>query len=116
MDFRRIRVEMIGDIAVATLRDRKVIDEGDIQELSAELIALIEVEGHRKLIVDFQAVEYYSDAALGKLILLDKKMKAAKGKLRFCSICPTVYTAFEITRLNRVFDIRENRDQALSGM
>jgi hypothetical protein len=46
------------------------------------------VDGRKKLIVDFCNVEYYSSAALGKLITLDKKMKAAKGKLRLCSIRP----------------------------
>ncbi|MFN7928960.1 MAG: STAS domain-containing protein [Blastocatellia bacterium] len=116
MNSHRIIEEMVGDIAIATLRDRKVIDESVIQELGNELISLIEVEGRRKLIVDFKEVEYYSDAALGKLIVLGKKMKAVNGSLRFCSIRPSLYEVFVITRLNKVFDIRENREQALVGL
>lgn len=107
---------MVGEVAVATLMDRKVIDEGNIQLLGNELFALVEVEGRRKLIVDFSQVEYYSSAALGKLITLDKKMKAAKGQLRFCSIRSEIYEVLVITRLNKVFDIRDTREQALNGM
>lgn len=113
---RRLTVEMVGDVTVATLVDRKVIDEGNIQMLGNELFALVEVEGRRKLVLDFKEVEYYSSAALGKLITLDKKMKAAKGQMRFCSIRSEIYEVFVITRLNKVFDIRDTREQALNGM
>ena len=54
-------------------------------------------------------------AALGKLITMDKKVKAAKGKLRLCCIRPEIYEVFEITRLNKIFDIRGTQEQALEG-
>lgn len=116
MNHRRLDVEQIGDVTVATLVDRKISDETDILLLGNELIALIEDEGRRKLIVDFVRVEYFSDIALNKLILVDKRMKTAKGHLRLCTLNPHLTETFAITRLNKVFDIRATRTEALVGM
>ena len=113
---RRFDLEEIGGVTIARFIDKKVLDETNIQLIGNELFALVEVDGRQKIIVDFCNVEYFSSAAFGKLITLDKKVKAAKGKLRLCSIRPDIYEVFAITKLNKVFDIRENRDTALNGM
>jgi anti-sigma B factor antagonist len=60
-------------------------------------------------------VEYLSSAALGKLITMEKKVKAAKGKLRLCCIRPEIYEVFAITKLNRLFKICEDQERALEG-
>ncbi len=54
-------------------------------------------------------MEYLSSAALGKLITMEKKVKAAKGKLRLCCIRPEIYEVFAITKLNRLFKIARIR-------
>ncbi|MBI1764216.1 MAG: STAS domain-containing protein [Acidobacteria bacterium] len=116
MAIKRLDLEEIGGVTVARFVDKKILDEGNIQIIGNELFALVDTDGRRKIIVDFSNVEYFSSAALGKLITLDKKVKTAKGKLRLCSIRPDIYEVFAITRLNKLFDIRENRDNALEGM
>ncbi len=116
MAIRRLDIEEIGAVTVARFVDKKILDETNIQLIGNELFALVEEQGRRKIIVDFSNVEYFSSPALGKLITLDKKVKAAKGKLRLCSIRPDIYEVFAITRLNKLFDIKDNREQALEGM
>ena len=46
---------------------------------------------------------------------MDKKAKAAKSKLRLCCIKPEIYEVFEITRLNKIFDIKATQEDALQG-
>lgn len=116
MAMRRLDIEEIGGVTVARFVDKKILDEGNIQLIGNELFALVEEQGRRKIIVDFSNVEYFSSAAFGKLITLDKKVKAAKGKLRLCSIRPDIYEVFAITRLNKLFDIKDNLERALEGM
>ena len=53
---------------------------------------------------------------IGKLITMDKKVKAAKGKLRLCAIRPDIYEVFAITKLNRLFDMKDNLEAALEGL
>ncbi len=52
---------------------------------------------------------------MGKLITMDKKVKAAKGKLRLCSIRPDIYEVFAITKLNKLFVIDEDQEKSLAS-
>jgi anti-sigma B factor antagonist len=112
---RKLDVEKVGDVTIARFVDRKILDENNIQLIGAELFALVEEDGAKRIILDFSTVDYLSSAALGKLITMDKKVKAANGKLRLCSIKPDIYEVFTITRLNKIFDIRESEEASLQG-
>lgn len=113
---RRIDVEQVGDVTVARFTDKKILDENNIQVIGNQLFGLVEEEGRKKIVLDFSNVEYLSSAALGKLITMDKKTKAAGGKLRLCAIRPDIYEVFAITKLNKLFDIRDDQEQALAGL
>lgn len=112
---RRLDIEDVGGVTIAKFVDKKILDEANIQAIGNNLFALIEEDGCRKIILDFSLVEYLSSAALGKLITMDKKAKAAKSKLRLCCIRPEIYEVFEITRLNKIFDIKATQEEALEG-
>jgi len=112
---RRLDIEQIGDVTVAKFVDKKILDENNIQVIGNQLFGLVEEDGRKKIVLDFSNVEYLSSAALGKLITMDKKVKSAGGKLRLCTIRPDIYEVFAITRLNKLFDIRDDQQAALSG-
>ncbi|MAT16300.1 MAG: anti-anti-sigma factor [Planctomyces sp.] len=112
---RRIDIDEFGDITIAKFIDNKILDETNIQIIGNQLFALVEQDGRKKIIVDFSNVEYLSSAALGKLITLEKKVKAARGKLRLCSIRPEIYEVFVITKLNQLFTICDDADEALQS-
>lgn len=112
---RRLDIEDVGDVTVARFIDKKILDETNIQIIGNQLFGLVDEDGRKKIVLDFSNVEYLSSAALGKLITMEKKVKASGGKLRLCNIRPEIYEVFEITRLNRVFDIRDNQEAALAS-
>lgn len=113
---RRLDIEEVDGVTIATFVDKKILDEGNIQIIGNQLFSLVEDEGRDKIVLDFANVEYLSSAALGKLITMDKKVKSAKGKLRLCSVRPDIYEVFAITKLNKLFDMRDTREQALEGL
>jgi anti-anti-sigma factor len=112
---RRIEVNDVGDISVVHFRDQKIIEDLGIQELGQDLFSLIEVENRMKVVLNFSAVDFLSSAALGKLITLDKKVKAAEGELRLCNIRSEIYEVFAITRLDRLFKIKDDEADALAS-
>jgi anti-sigma B factor antagonist len=112
---RRLDIEEIGDVTIAKFIDKKILDETNIQIIGNQLFGLIDEDSRPKIILDFSNVEYLSSAALGKLIVLDRKVKAAKAKLRLCCVRPEIYEVFEITHLNKVFQMFDNQDKALEG-
>ncbi len=112
---RRVEVSEIGDVTVVQFVDRKIIDAVSIQELGDELFVLVEQENRKSLLLNFETVEFLSSAALNKLVVLDTKVKAHSGKLRLCCLRPEITEVFQITNLNRVFDIRDDESTALAS-
>jgi anti-sigma B factor antagonist len=112
---RRIDVSKTGDVSVVKFLDRKILDEAAIQELGSELFGLVEIDNRKAILLDFDGVEFLSSAALGKLITFDRKLKTAKGRLKMCGISPGILEVFQVTKLNKVFDIRTDLAEALAA-
>lgn len=112
--YRRVEVHEVGDVTVVHFRDHKIIEDMGIQELGLELFQLVEAEGRKKIVLNFALVDFLSSAALGKLISLDKKVKTHGGKLRLCNIRREIYEVFAITKLNRLFDMKNDEEDALA--
>jgi len=113
--YRRLDVNEVGEVAVVRFRDQKILDDLNIQELGQELFGLVEAENRSKLLLNFSGVDFLSSSALGKLITLDKKVKAVGGMLKLCRIRPEIYEVFAITKLNRLFDIKDEEADALAA-
>lgn len=112
---QRLSVQMVADVSIVNFVDRKILDEANIQELGRELFHLVEEEQRKKLLLNFSNVEFLSSAALGKLITLDKKVKKVGGQLKLSNIRPEIYEVFAITRLNKLFDIKDDEADALAA-
>ena len=113
--YRRLEVNEVGDVTVVRFRDPKIIEDINIQELSQELFRLVEVERRAKLLLNFSSVDFLSSAAFGKLITLEKKVKENGGTLKLSNIRPEIFEVFAITKLNRLFDIRDDEADALAA-
>jgi anti-sigma B factor antagonist len=112
---RRIDVSKVGDVTVVKFLDKKILDEAGILELGAELFSLVEQDNRKSVLLNFTGVEFLSSAALGKLITLDRKVKTHKGRLKMSNIRPEILEVFQITKLNKVFDIRKEEAEAIAA-
>lgn len=111
---RHLSTETIDGVTVVSFIDTKIVTEDNILEVGDQLYQLVDVEGKRQLLLNFGNVQYLSSAALGKLINLKKKVGAVKGKLKLCCIHPDLLEVFRITRLDQVFEIYPEEQQALN--
>src|SRR5512145_2037365 len=113
-EYRRLDVKEVGDVTVIRFRDHKIVEDLNIQELAQEMFQLVEKDRHENILLNFSGVDFLSSAALGKLITMDKKVKAAGGMLKLSNIKPEIYEVFAITKLNRLFDIKDEEADALA--
>jgi len=113
--YRRIEVSKVGDVSIVKFLDKKILDEAGILEVGSELFGLVELENRKSLLLNFSGVEFLSSAALGKLITLDRKVKSHKGRMKMSNIRPEILDVFQITKLNKVFDIRKDEAEAISA-
>jgi len=107
---RRLEVEDIGDVTVVKFLDRRILDQDNVAAIGKQLFGLVEDLGRRKLLLNLANVEYLSSAALGKLIRLNKKLRAAGGRLVVCNIRAEVYDVLETTKMHHVFDMQRQDD------
>lgn len=111
---QHIQVDELGDVVIVQFAEKKIIDELIIQEIASELIGLVE-QGRKKIILNFSNVEFLSSAALGKLILMDKKAKETGGEVKLCEINSDIYPVFQITKLDVRFDIKGRLSEAVAA-
>ena len=103
---RHLEIELIGDVTVVSFTDKKLMDDQTIRLVGDQLCSLVDEQGRRKILLNFGNVEYLSSAALGRFIILHKKVIAAGGRLVLNNIDPQIYEVFAVTKLNKLFDIR----------
>jgi len=106
-----------GDIIIVYLRKfLPILDGESIQILGEQLFDLVDNQGNRKLLLDFEKVVFVSSAALGKLITLNKKLQQAGGKLVMCKIGKEILEVLEVTKLDKLFHIYADQQGALGAL
>ncbi len=115
MSNKRLQVSEVGDVTVVRFVDRQILDEAEIQELGHELFRLVEEDHRSRLLLNLSSVEFMSSAALGKLVALNKKVKAQAGQLRLSNLQMETYETFAITGLIKLFTIKEDEAEALAS-
>ena len=110
-----IMTQSNGEVLVVYFEDAQILDESKIQQISEELMALVDKVPHGKLLLNFSKVKFMSSSVLGRLVHLNKKCKKDQVDLKMCNIAPDIMEVFKITRLIRVFDIHEDENAALEA-
>ncbi|MCR5162774.1 MAG: STAS domain-containing protein [Thermoguttaceae bacterium] len=113
-DLRHITVKNVEDCCIATLLDNRIVDDMNIYELGQELFALVEQSGYKKIVLNFSSVGFLSSAALGKLIMLYKKVAVRNGSLKLCCIAPDIRELFTMMNLDRIFTICATEGEAIA--
>lgn len=111
----RLRVRRKDHVTQIEFVDRNILDEANIQLIGDEISSLIDQDASPRLLISFANVDHLSSAALGTLITINNKIKGKGGQLRLANIDPQIYEVFVITRLNKLFQIHENTDEAMKS-
>jgi anti-anti-sigma factor len=100
-----IIVEVV-DLEKATLLDANEFKEILTQDIEA---------GWRKIIIDLSECEFIDSTFLGTMVISLKRIAELGGKLRLVGVQPKVESMFKLTKMNRVFEIFETREDALDS-
>jgi anti-sigma B factor antagonist len=111
--YRRITTSDRSGVIVVRFTESKITDAGRIEELGRELTNLIVTERPGKILLNFDKVDYLSSEALRVFLLLNKKVQTQGSLLKLCSVAPEIWKVFEITGLNKVFDVYATEVDAL---
>jgi anti-sigma B factor antagonist len=110
---RRFKIKTVEDVTLAFFVARRLVDEEDIEATFGQLQRLADGSEAGKVVLNFRKVEFLSSAVLGRLIKLHKELQSTGGRLILCRIAPAILEVFRITKLDKVFNIKEDTGAAL---
>ena len=110
-----LRITQDDGITLIEFIDRNILDEANIQQIGDEIGKLVDEASQPKMLISFENVDHLSSAALGTLITINNKIRNKDGQLRLANIDPRIYEVFVITKLNRLFQIHDNAEQAIAS-
>ncbi len=68
-----------------------------------------------KVLINLQKVEYIDSSGLATLVEILKNVKNSDGKLKLSNLSNKVRSLFEITKLEKLFDIMDTEEEALKA-
>ena len=104
--------EIQDDIKIFRLKGR--LDSNTSQELESELLRAIS-DGSKKIIVDFENLDYISSAGLRLVIKVNRALLRVDGRLILCSMHKYIREIFKTTGINNFVLILDTMDQALKA-
>jgi anti-sigma B factor antagonist len=107
-----LNLEKVNGYSVLTILDER-IDAHNSGELKEYLLQMIE-DGENQ-IIQLRYVRFIDSSGLGALLSGNKHILTKSGRLILVNIQKQVLSMFELTRLNRVFEIYASLDEAFNN-
>lgn len=85
------------------------VNAGNVIELQQQLTNAVNAEECSALLVDMKQVDFLDSAGLMALVTTFRLAHSLNRRFSFCSIPPSVRMLFELTQLDKVFEIFDNR-------
>lgn len=98
-----LNTKKINDFNILTIEDER-IDAHNSAELKEYILQMID-KGEIRIIVQLSKVRFIDSSGLGALLSGHKNVVAKSGRFALTNIQQQVLSMFELTRLNRVFEI-----------
>src|SRR5436190_23566161 len=107
-------VQPFNKYSVVEFRTPSLMDPIILEEIGKELYRLVDEEDRRRVVLDFERVEYLSSQMIGIILTLQKKLAALKNsRFVLCSIGPKLAELLKITRLDKILTIKPSQKEAL---
>ncbi|MGH2412182.1 MAG: STAS domain-containing protein [Microcystaceae cyanobacterium] len=96
--------------SIKVIQPSGILDGTQASQFRQEISDLVQ-KNAKIIVIDFKDVTFMDSSGLGALVLSLKIVRAAGAKLVLCSINDQIKMLFELTSMDRVFDIFSNREE-----
>ena len=69
-----------------------------------------------KIVIEMTKVTYVDSSGLATLVGILKNMRSYGGKMRLAGMSPKIKSLFEITKLDKLFEIMASEEEAITGL
>ena len=103
-------VEQTGKVSVITVPG-EVLDASNAKEFKQDVMKLF--EEHTHVVFDMSQVRFVDSSGLGAILSCLRQLNSAGGDLKLCGLTRPVRALFELVRMHRIFEIFNDRDEAV---
>jgi anti-anti-sigma factor len=82
------------------------LGEYTAEAIGAELLSIADELPCNVVHLDLSKVRFMTSTALGSIVALHKKLRAAGGELVITNVTEPVYELFDVSRLDQILDVR----------
>lgn len=107
--YRTLIARKEGEAIALLLTTPRILDDATVKETIDELCNAADRAEHRNLILDFSKIQSLSSLMLGKLVMLQGKLRQTKRLLALWHVCAEVREVLAATKLDQVLHIRESQ-------
>jgi anti-sigma B factor antagonist len=99
---------------IIEFRTASLMDPVELEQIGQQLYRLVDAEDRRRVIMDFEKVQYLSSQAIGIVLHMNKKLAALKNsKLVLCGVTGKLMELIKITRLDKILTIKPSQKEAV---
>ncbi len=107
--------EDFGDVTVVRFKVPKLLDDDTIRALFDPIGSLVQDVKRTRLVLNLQTVQFLPSLAIGKLVLLNRRIQAAGGRLALCCLGQGVAQILETTSLLDLFNVYDDEPEAVGS-
>ncbi|PST83368.1 anti-anti-sigma factor [Pedobacter yulinensis] len=107
-----LKKEKINDVLLITIEEREA-NLSKAESFKDKVLQDIQ-SGETQLVISFKNVTYLDSSFLGALVAILKNLLPLKGQLTLTELNEDIQNLFELTRLDKVFVIKDSPETATS--
>ena len=109
----QIEERIVDDVTILDLKGKMTLGEGD--ELLKDKINSLVSQGHKKIVLNLEAVPYIDSAGLGEIVRTYTSISRQGGKLKLLNVSKRIQDLLVITKLITIFDSYEDEKEAVAS-
>lgn len=107
----QIQERAVGDVVVLDLKGKITLGEGD--ELLKDKVNSLVNQGHKKIVLNLEAVPYIDSAGLGEVVRTYTTVSRQGGSLKLLNLTKRITDLLSITKLLTVFETFDSEADAV---
>lgn len=115
MSMLTAKIERENNRAIATFSHQEVTTP-QMQEVMVELMEIMRNDNVQYFVLDMSAVEFISSGCLGSLVEFAQDLTHIRGKIALASCRDNVAFLFKVTRLDSIFPIYDDVEEAMNAL
>ncbi len=105
--------EKVGDVTVVNLCFNEINLE-QREQLKKGLTALLR-SGETNFVIDLSRIGFLSSLVLATIVFFSKEVRGNNGAIKLCGLSSEAFSIFQLTQLDKIFELYETKRDALES-